>query len=54
MSSYLTDKTYVVCTNQLGVEYKQLTISENRTNKTVKLGSRQAVFLVKLDKSLYM
>ena len=52
MSSYLPDKTYAVCTNQLGVGYKQFTLSENRTNKTVKLGSQQRVFLVKLDKSL--
>ena len=52
MSSYLPDKTFVVCTNQLGVEYKQLTLSKNRTAKSVKLGSQQRVFLVKLDKNL--
>lgn len=52
MSSYLPDKTFVVCTNQLGVEYKQLTLSENRAAQTVKLGSQQRVFLVKLDKNL--
>jgi len=52
MSSYLPDKTYVVCTNQLGVEYKQLTLSENRTAKTVQLGSQRRVFLVVLDKNL--
>lgn len=39
MSSYLPDKTYVVCTNQLGIEYKQLTLSESRTEKTVQLSS---------------
>ncbi|WP_185290783.1 hypothetical protein [Chryseobacterium lactis] len=52
MSSYLPDKTYVVCTNQLGVEYKQLTLSENRSAKTVQLGSQSRVFLVVLDKNL--
>lgn len=52
MSSYLPDKTFVVCTNQLGITYRQLTISENRTNKTVALGSEQRVFLVKIDKNL--
>lgn len=52
MSSYLPDKTFVVCTNQLGIEYKQLTLSENRTAKSVMLGSQQRVFLVKLDKNL--
>lgn len=52
MSSYLPNKTYVVCTNQLGVEYKQLILSKDRTAKTVQLGSQKRVFLVKLDKNL--
>ncbi|MFL9834243.1 hypothetical protein [Chryseobacterium terrae] len=52
MSSYLPDKTYVVCTNQLGIEYKQLTLSKDRSAKTVQLGSQQRVFLVILDKNL--
>lgn len=52
MSSYLPDKTYVVCTNQLGIEYKQLTLSKSRTETTVQLGSQKRMFLVVLDKNL--
>ncbi len=55
MSSYLPDKVFVVCTNQLGTGYKQLTIDtalRPTTNQTVKLGSQSRVFLVKLDKKL--
>ncbi|TWP30805.1 hypothetical protein ETU09_00120 [Apibacter muscae] len=55
MGSYLPQKTYVVCLNQLGTEYKQLELSEERANNsinTVKLGSESRVFLVKIDKNL--
>ncbi len=55
MSSYLPDKVFVVCTNQLGTGYKQLTIDvalRPIPNQTVKLGSQSRVFLVKLDKKL--
>lgn len=55
MGSYLPDKVYTVCMNQLGTEYKQLTIDNELrpiTNQTVKLGSQNRVFLVVLDKKL--
>jgi len=55
MGSYLPDKVFAVCTNQLGTEYKQLTINSElrpNANQTVQLGSQSRVFLVKLDKKL--
>jgi len=55
MQSYLPDKVYVVCTNQLGTGYRQLTIDGDlrpKPNQTVQLGSQERVFLVKLDKKL--
>ncbi|SEP64314.1 hypothetical protein [Epilithonimonas lactis] len=55
MGSYLPDKVYTVCMNQLGTEYKQLTIDNEmrpKANQTVKLGSQNRVFLVVLDKKL--
>lgn len=55
MGSYLPDKVFAVCTNQLGTGYKQLTIDNElrpTANQTVKFGSKGRVFLVKLDKKL--
>lgn len=55
MGSYLPDKVFAVCTNQLGTGYKQLTIDNElrpTANQTVKLGSKDRVFLVKIDKKL--
>jgi hypothetical protein len=55
MGSYLPDKVFAVCTNQLDTEYKQLTIDNElrlAPNQTVQLGSQSRVFLVKLDKKL--
>ncbi len=55
MASYLPDKVFAVCTNQLGTGYKQLTIDielRPAPNQTVNLGSQSRVFLVKLDKKL--
>lgn len=51
MGSYLPDKVYTVCMNQLGTEYKQLTIDNElrpKANQTVKLGSESRIFLSKL------
>lgn len=55
MGSYLPDKVFTVCTNQLGTEYKQLTMDNElrpAANQTVQLGSQSRLFLVKLDKKL--
>ena len=55
MSSYLPDKVFVVCTNQLGAGYKQLTVDTSlrpSSNQTVSLGTQSKVFLVKIDKKL--
>lgn len=56
MGSYLLENVYAVCLNQLGTNYRQLQLSDDRSGenslKTVKLGSESRVFLVKLDKKL--
>jgi hypothetical protein len=55
MSSYLPDKVFAVCTNQIGGGYKQLTIDAElrpAANQTVNLGTQSRVFLVRLDKKL--
>lgn len=52
MAVYLPEKVFAVCTNQLNSDPKKFELGDNRQKKTVKLGSQQRVFLVKLDKKL--
>lgn len=52
MAVYLPEKVFAVCTNQLNSDPKKFELSNDRPKKTVKLGSQQRVFLVKLDKKL--
>lgn len=52
MAVYLPQKVFAVCSNQLNSDPKKFELSDKRPKKTVKLGSQQRVFLVKLDKKL--
>ncbi|KPE49409.1 hypothetical protein [Chryseobacterium indologenes] len=52
MAVYLPEKVFAVCTNQLNSDPKKFELSDKRPKKTVKLGSQQRTFLIKLDKKL--
>ena len=52
MAVYLPQKVFAVCSNQLNSDPTKFELSDKRPKKTVKLGSEQRVFLVKLDKKL--
>ncbi|PQA96921.1 hypothetical protein B0A69_02325 [Chryseobacterium shigense] len=52
MAVYLPENVFAVCTNQLNSDYKQFNLSDNRQFKSVKLGTQNRVFLVKIDKKL--
>ena len=50
MAVHLPEKVFAVCTNQLYSDPKKFELSDKRPRKTVKLGSQQRTFLIKLDK----
>lgn len=52
MAVYLPEKVFAVCTNQLSAQQKKFELSTDRKSKTVFLGSKSRVFLVKMDKNL--
>ncbi|REC41994.1 hypothetical protein [Chryseobacterium pennipullorum] len=54
MAVYLPEKVYAVCTNQMNPDPRQLLLSDLRESfaRTVKFGSKDKVFLVKIDKKL--
>ncbi|MBB6369080.1 hypothetical protein [Chryseobacterium shigense] len=52
MAVYLPEKVFAVCTNQLNSDPKKFELSDKRPKKTVKLGSQQRTFLIKLDRKL--
>ncbi|MCW3161408.1 hypothetical protein [Chryseobacterium oryctis] len=54
MAVYLPEEVYAVCTNQMNPDPRQLLLSDLRKpiSRTVKLGTKSKVFLVKIDKKL--
>ena len=51
MSSYLPEKTYVVCTNQTGNDYRELLADSEKRNVSVFYRDKRA-FLTIIDKKL--
>ena len=52
MAVYLPEKVFAVCTNQLSAKNENFKLSIGRELKSVRLGSKNRTFLVKIDKSL--
>lgn len=54
MAVYLPEKVYAVCTNQMDPAPRQFLVSDLRepSSRTVLLGSKSHIFLVKIDKKL--
>lgn len=52
MAVCLPENVFAVCTNQLSAKNENFKLSSDRKSKTVFLGSKNTVFLVKMDKKL--